>query len=46
MCGRTDSKYTWLLYLRSLFSLATIKPLEAAGLGKISHISLASMGIM
>ena len=35
----TGSKYTWPLYLRSRFN-----PLEAASVGKISHILAASAG--
>ena len=45
MCGRTSSKYTGPLYLRSLFSLTSINPLETAGLGKILNIFVASMGM-
>ena len=33
MCGRSDSKYTWPLYLRSLFSLTKNNPF-----GKTSDI--------
>ena len=46
MCARIGSKYTWLLYSRSLFSLTTINPLETAGLGKKLHIFPASAGML
>ena len=46
MCGVAGSKYTWRLYLRSLFSVTTINPLENVGLGKILHIFAALMGML
>ena len=46
MCGQTVSKYPWLLYLRSLYSLTTITPLETAGLSKILHIFGAYIGTL
>ena len=46
MCGNTDTKYVWLLYLRSCFTLMTVYPLEIAGLGRILDIFAASMGML
>ena len=46
MCGQTDSRNTWPLYLRSLFNLVMTKPLETPGLNKIFHIFAVSTGIL
>ena len=46
MCGQIGSRYAWPLYLRTLFNLTTINPLETADLGKILHTFVASMGTL
>ena len=44
--GRTGSRETLPIYLRSRFDFTTINPFESASLGKILHIFAVSMGIL
>ena len=46
VCGRTDSKYTSPLYLRSWINLTTVGQLETSGLCKTLQIFAACMGML
>ena len=46
MFGRIGSKYTWPLYWKYLFRLATTNLLGAAAFGKILHILATCIGVL